>query len=166
MRMSNVRRTGVLAGLTICALTSAPSNASADISIGVTRTSLRAHARITVFAGGDPAARRLAIVLVPAADAPRLHNCDAGICPPTSTWPVTPPLRVIGWVSFQRNRSPHLTVMRLPAVRPGHYKLFALWKSPHHPHQRYLLFAASRYRGGGLIDNSTTNGAILTIGPT
>ena len=163
--MSNLQRTRVLVALAIGALSSSPAIARADISVGITATSLSSHARITVFVGGDPSARRLAILLVPATHAPSPQKCAAGTCPPTTTWPVKPPLQVIGWVSFRRNRSPHLTMMRLPAIRPGHYKIFALWKSPHRPQQRYLLFAASRYRGGALIDTTTINGATVTIGP-
>jgi hypothetical protein len=144
----------------------APAVGGAALSVGIRAGSVNSGARISVFAGGDPSARRLAIVLVPAGTAPRLHPCELSpLCPPLSAWPVRPPLRVIGWISFKRTRGPHWTTVRLPRVAPGRYKLFALWKAPHPPGQAFLLFPASRYRGGGLVDDSQINGATLLIRP-
>jgi hypothetical protein len=53
--------------------------------------------------------------------------------------------------------------VRFPRVPPGRYKIFALWKAPHPQGQPYLLFAASRYRGGGLVDDTQLNGATLKV---
>ena len=142
----------------------APPFASAQLGVGIKATSVATRGSIAVFAGGDPAARRLAVVLAPARAAPRYHACASGaFCPPTSAWPVRPPLRVLGWISFRHTRGPHWTTVRLPGVAPGRYKLFALWQSPHSQGGPYMLFAAARYRGGGLVDDSQINGVTLLV---
>jgi hypothetical protein len=124
-----------------------PALAGAALGVAIRDTTISNGAKIAVSAGFDPSARRLAIELAPASTAPKLHACEQRpLCPPTSTWPVRPPLRVIGWISFKHTHGPHWTSVRLRHVQPGRYKIFALWRSPHPPGQPYLLFAASRYR--------------------
>jgi hypothetical protein len=163
--MESRTRSGALVATLALAL-AVPPFANAALRVGIRGNPVVRGARLAVFAGFDPSARRLAIVLAPANTAPALHVCgQSSLCPPTSTWPVRPPLRVIGWISFERIRSPHWTTVRLPRVAPGRYKVFALWKAPHPRGRPYLLFAASRYRGGGLVDDTQFNGATLQITP-
>jgi hypothetical protein len=145
----------------------APPGVSAQLSVGIKATSVASRGSIAIFAGGDPAAQRLAVVLAPARAAPRFHSCESGaFCPPVSGWPVQPPLRILGWISFRHTHGPHWTTVGLHGVAPGRYKFFALWKSPHPQRQPYLLFAAGHYRGGGLVDDSQINGTTLLITAT
>ena len=71
---------------------------------------------------------------------------------------------MIGWVSSNTIATPTSPLFRLPTVMPRVQALRTLEDtSPSAP--AYLLYPASRYRGGGLIEDATINGVMLTSAP-
>jgi hypothetical protein len=158
------RRAAVVALLLALPLVLA-APASAMLEVGIRAGHVASGGQLDVWAGGDGAARRLAIVIAPADRVPPFqHSCYCQ----TTTWPVPAPLRVIGWISFDRDRYSHWTRVRLPRLAPGRYKVFAIWRAPRpRPDPArpgaVLLFAASRYLEGGRVDGSLLRGLPLTV---